>query len=139
MNTRGWLLDANVLSELARPEPDPHVLAFIAGLERVITSSIVVFELERGVARLPKGRRKAGLTTWLATTLERVEVVAFDANAARSAARIEVEAEQRGLRIEIRDALILGAASSSDLGVATRNLAHLAGRGVTTIDPFAGR
>jgi prevent-host-death family protein len=42
-----------------------------------------------------------------------------------------------GRSIEVRDALLLGTASVAGLGVASRNVAHLAGHGVPTLDPFA--
>lgn len=137
MSEGGWLLDTNVVSELARPQPNPRVLSFIATLDRVVVASIVVFELERGIALLPSGRRKKHLAGWLETLLsEQIVVADLGVAAARNAARLEARAQQLGRPIDTRDALILGTAASASLGVATRNLAHLAGHGVRTTDPF---
>ncbi len=133
-----WLLDTSVVSELARPQPDPRVAALVAGLDRLVVASIVLFELDRGVARLPAGRRRRALSQWLAHWLgESVTVLPLDREAARAAARIEAAAERRGRAIDVRDALLLGTASAVGLGVASRNLAHLAGHGVPTMNPFA--
>jgi hypothetical protein len=134
----GWMLDTNVVSELARPRPDPRVAALMSGLDRIVVASVVVFELARGVARLPAGRRKQALSEWLTHWLgDAVTVLPLDREAAREAARIEATAARRGRAIDVRDALLLGTASVASLGVASRNVAHLAGHGVPTLNPFA--
>lgn len=134
----GWTLDTNVVSELARTSPDARVTALVAGLDRLVLASIVVFELDRGVARLPAGRRKQALSQWLAHWLgDSVIVLPLDRAAARAAARIEATAARRGRAIDVRDALLLGTAFAAGLGVASRNVAHLAGHGVPTLNPFA--
>lgn len=138
MSEPGWLLDTNVVAELSTARPNDGVLRFVAKLDSFILASVVVFELERGIARLPRGRRRNDLMSWLEALLAGpVVVVGLDVAAARSAARIEVLAASRGRSIEARDALIVGTAASAKLGVATRNVAHLAGHGVRTFDPFA--
>lgn len=132
-----WVLDTNVVSELSRSSPNPGVTALIAGLDRLFIASIVVYELDRGVARLPGGRRKRALSEWLGHWLgDSVVVLPLDRDAARAAARIETSAARRGRSIDVRDALLLGTASVAGLGIASRNVAHLAGHGVATIDPF---
>ncbi len=137
MSESAWLLDTDVVSELAHPRPSENVQAFVSRLDRFIVASVVVFELERGVALLPSGKRKKDLATWLESWLSGpVVVVDLDLAGARAAARIEANAHRRGRAMGARDALILGTAESAALGVATRNLTHFAGHGVRTIDPF---
>jgi predicted nucleic acid-binding protein len=132
-----WVLDTNVVSELARPVPNSGVIELLAGLDRLVIASIVVYELDRGVASLPSGRCKQALSQWLGNWLgDSVLVLPLDREAARAAARIEASASRRGRSIEARDALLLGTASTAGLGVASRNVAHLAGHGVPTLDPF---
>lgn len=138
MTNGRWLLDTNVVSELAKSRPSASVLAFIAGFDVLPIPSITVYELERGVALLPAGKRRRDLVAWLATILAGpVEIVALDGAAARAAARIEAAASRRGRSIEVRDALIVGTAASAGMGIATRNTAHLRGHGVRIVDPFA--
>lgn len=133
-----WILDTNVISELARPIPNAGVAALVAGLDRIVIASIVVFELDRGVARLPAGRRRRALGEWLAHWVgDAVTVLPLDREAARVAARIEAAAAHRGRAIDVRDAFVLGTASVAGLGVASRNVSHLAGHGVPTLNPFA--
>lgn len=135
-----WLLDTNVVSELAKVRPDARVLELVAGLEVPAIPSIVVYELERGVALLPAGSRKRALGSWLSTILSGpVEVVAFDGAAAREAARIEAAASRRGRTVDVRDALIAGTAASTGMGIVTRNTAHFEGHGVPIVNPFEAR
>ncbi|WP_419919266.1 PIN domain-containing protein [Candidatus Poriferisocius sp.] len=54
----GILLDTNVISESARPEPDAKVLTFLASKEDLWLSVVVIHELEYGVRVLPPGRRR---------------------------------------------------------------------------------
>lgn len=137
MPAERWLLDTNVVSELARPQPDAGVLAFVSAMPSIVLASVVLYELERGVLNVPSGKRRRDLERWLATLLEGpIEVVALDADAARAAARIETRAAVRGRPIDPRDALIAGTARAHGFGLATRNLAHFRGHGVRLVDPF---
>jgi predicted nucleic acid-binding protein len=58
------VLDASVISELARQAPDPGVLSWLDSLEvsDLATTAITAAELQYGVARLPDGQRKRELT-----------------------------------------------------------------------------
>ena len=63
----GWLLDTNVLSELRRPKPDRHVIAFIANqpVDRLYVSSVTFAEIRFGIERLPDAAQRSDLTDWL--------------------------------------------------------------------------
>lgn len=131
------MIDTDVASELARSAPDANVVAFIAGLDEVIISSIGVFELTRGIEWLAAGKKKSALVRWLAEWLATpVTILAFDAAAARSAANIEASARRTGRGIDVRDLFVLGIAKSHGLTVATRNVAHFRGHGVNIVNPF---
>jgi hypothetical protein len=61
-----YLLDTNVVSELAKPVPDPRVLSRFARHEgRLGMPALVWHELLYAVARLPPGRRKDRLRAFL--------------------------------------------------------------------------
>jgi predicted nucleic acid-binding protein len=55
------LLDTNVVSEMMRIAPDPHVLEWMDAqpLETFYLSAVTVAELRAGVALLPTARRPA--------------------------------------------------------------------------------
>ena len=58
------VLDTNVISEMARQEPDLGVLSWLDSFEiaGLVTTAITAAELRYGVARLPEGHRKRELT-----------------------------------------------------------------------------
>jgi len=60
-----------------------------------------------------------------------------DDSAALVAAEIEAEARHKGRNIEVRDLCLLASARSRRLAIATRNVAHFRGLGVTVHDPFS--
>lgn len=62
-----WLLDTCVLPELARSQPNPHVLGWISGLpnEALFVSVLTLGEIRKGVEKLSQGTRKERLRLWL--------------------------------------------------------------------------
>jgi predicted nucleic acid-binding protein len=67
-----------------------------------------------------------------------LEVVDFDRRAALEAAQIDRETRRRGRTIDAHDLFILASARVRGLSVATRDVAHFRGRGVSVFDPFSG-
>ena len=63
----GWLLDTNVLSELRRPRPEQHVVAFVAAqpLASLCVSTVTLAELRYGVGRVKDPARRRELGAWL--------------------------------------------------------------------------
>ena len=48
-----WLLDTDVVFELARPRPDGRVLAFLSNIDSAYVSVITLHELDFGRRRAP--------------------------------------------------------------------------------------
>jgi predicted nucleic acid-binding protein len=133
-----YLVDTNVISETARPEPDSHVVHWLGQLSTVTLPAVGVCEIASGIQRLPAGRKREFLEEWLAELLASdCDVLPFDRDAALSCALLEAEARRLGRSIELRDLLILAIAKSRDLGVATRNVSHFRGFGVPVYNPFS--
>lgn len=132
-----YLLDTNVISETARPQPDAGVLRWFNQLSILRLPAVGIYELASGIQRLPAGKKREFLEAWLAELLASdCDVLPFDRAAAFTCAALESEARRRGRPIELRDLLILAIAKSQDLGVATRNVDHFRGFGVPVYDPF---
>jgi predicted nucleic acid-binding protein len=131
-----FVIDSNVLSELARPASDPRVVDWFRQLERPATSAIVVYELSRGIERLARGKRRTFLESWFAELMAVMETLPVDQATALAAARIEVAAHRSGKSVEVRDLLIVATAQAHGCTVATRNLDHQRGLGVVLYDPF---
>lgn len=67
-----WLFDTNILSEIRRLQPEPKVLAFVAGtqLQELYISVVTLAELRFGIALLSLGNpRRADLEYWLTHTI----------------------------------------------------------------------
>ena len=134
----GWVIDTDVVSETAKQRPDPNVMSWLAGLAVVSLSSVTVYELARGVARLARGRRRQFLEAWLAALLEGADVLPFAREEALVGARIEAEARRQRRSVDAHDLFILATARARGLTVATRNLDHFVDFGVPVFNPFTG-
>jgi predicted nucleic acid-binding protein len=134
-------LDTNVISELARREPDPGVLAWLDSLEvsDVVTTSITAAELRYGVARLPDGRRKRELAMVIRGILTEDfggRVLPFDERASVRYADIVAGRERAGKPIGIADAQIAAICQDSGAVLATRNVPDFEETGIELIDPW---
>lgn len=134
------VLDANVVSEAMRPEPDPRVLAWLnaQSADTLHVSSVTLAELLFGLGVPTEGRRKARLTS----ALERLRalfsgrVVPFDEPAARLFADMAVRARAAGRPLAAADGYIAASAAARGLAVATRNVQDFSETGVDVVDPW---
>ena len=136
------VLDTNVVSELARPEPDQRVLAWLASQspETVYLTTINEAELRAGAMLLPSGRRRDRLSARLDRLLSwhfGSRILPFDTHAARAFAAVTAEARHRGRVVDPVDRQIAAIAYSVGFAVATRNVRHFDYCGLEVIDPWA--
>jgi predicted nucleic acid-binding protein len=131
------LVDANVLSEATKPEPNPRVLDWLAHHEREIAvDPIILGEIRFGIYLLPVGKRRARLEGWFQDGIERIHCLAWDATAGLRWARLLAELRTSGQSMPIKDSLIAATALVHGLPVATRNRHDFTKAGVQVIDPF---
>ena len=135
-------LDTSVISELARPVPDPGVLSWLDSLDvaEVVTTAVTAAELRYGVARLPASHRKRELTAVIRGILTedfQGRVLPFDERASVQYAEIVTGRERAG-RIGVADAQIDVACAAAGLARRTiceaqnmQYLAELAQHGLT--------
>jgi len=135
------VLDANVISELARQAPDPGVLSWLDSLEvsDLATTAITAAELQYGVARLPDGQRKRELTAVIRGILAedfRGRVLPFGEGASAWYAEIVTGRHRIGRPIGVAVAQV--AAICRDLGatLATRNTGDFDETGIELINPW---
>lgn len=90
--------------------------------EPITLSAISVSEMLVGAYRSDTQRRRDMKAAFLELILERVDVLPFDAAAARVHAEITAWLISRGQRIGVHDALIAATAMAQGYGVLTDNL-----------------
>jgi hypothetical protein len=132
------VLDTNVISEAARREPSEQVLAWVDAQDDIAITATTAAELLHGVARLPKGARKARLAEGIREMIDgpfRGKVFAFDRLAAPHYAEIVAAREAAGRPIAIADAQIAAICLSLDAPLATRNIRDFESVGITVINP----
>lgn len=134
--------DTNVVSEFMRDRPEPKVLRWA---ESIATGDlgicvVTVEEIERGLGRMPPGRRRSELQLRWERLLAAYgsSVAVYDVDAARATARVTVDAEMAGRPIALADAQIAGICISAGHALATRNVRDFTvAAGLAVVDPFA--
>lgn len=136
-----FLLDSNVISEGAKPRPDPAVMDWLASVdeEQLFLSIISLAELRHGVERLGAGRRKSALDLWLSEELparfdRRLLVV--DLTTADRWGRIVARADAAGRPIGAMDAFLAAVAEQHQLTLVTRNTSDFEEVGVRLFNPW---
>lgn len=119
------ILDTNVLSELARPQPDPEVVAALHGVSaRAYLSVITLGELRLGVALLDEGRRKRELLHHVTSVEEAFDgrTIPLSSPVIRHYATSIAQLTRRGVAISVNDAYIAATAVTHGATLYTRNL-----------------
>ncbi len=136
------IADTNVVSEFMKDSPDRTVLAWAQdiGPADLTICVVTVEEIERGLGRLPEGRRRRDLEQrWNRLVDTFAEAVAtYDLPAARQTASILVAAEARGRPMSLADAQIAGICLAGQYSLATRNVSDFSSTtDLSVINPFA--
>ncbi len=139
------ILDTNVISELMKEEPDLNVKRWVATQNRqdLAITVIAIAEITRGLARLPKGKRRQRLELFFAAFIREAfngRALPFDERAAFLYGDLSLKREKAGLKIDPVDLMILSIAEDHKASIATRNIKDFKGCGVELMDPWkAGR
>ena len=137
-----FLLDTNVFSELARKEPQPEVVTFVAELDNDgWTSVICLHELHFGLAQMPPGKRRTALYAWLSELRESYQdrILLVDDPVSTCAAELRYTAQRNGCVLSLADALIGATARTANLRLATRNVEHFHGLAIDVTNPWPQR
>ena len=115
-----YLVDTNVLSELAKPKPDAVVVDWIRQHEPLLyVSTITIGELRKGIEGLADGKRKSGLQKWLSGLCERMEgrVLSFNTSTAHVWGGIVARWEKSGDVVPALDSQLAATAHPHGLTV----------------------
>jgi len=132
-----YLLDTNVISEIRKRQPDPHVLAWWNTVESasLFISVLTIGEIRIGIERLRRkdGQQAATLDAWLAGLRASYadRIVAIDAAIADEWARLNVPDP-----LPVVDGLLGATAKARGWVLVTRDTAGLARSGVVVLNPW---
>jgi hypothetical protein len=133
------LLDTNVLSELAKPRPDEHVVAWTRRSAAALAiPTIAVAEMSYGIEKLAAGRRRETLLGALQRLVVEFadRLLAFNVEAAWAYGRILASARGAGRPMAVPDAAIAAIAQANGCALATRNVKDFATTGLELVDPW---
>ena len=131
-----YLVDANVLSEATKPDPDEHVVAWLEGNEREIAvDPVILGEIRFGILLLARGRRRSRLERWLKEGVQKLHCIPWEAATGLRWAELLAALRAQGRAMPIKDSLIAATALAHDLAVATLNERDFNAAGVALVDP----
>ncbi len=120
------IADTNIVSEFMKDAPDANVLSWARtlGPADLTISVVTVEEIDRGLGRLPKGRRRRDLERRWARLLDTFgdTIAIYDLTAARATARLLVDSLDQGRAMSLADAQIAGMCVANAASLATRNV-----------------
>lgn len=135
------VLDTNIVSELMRSAPHVNVATWLATQDplQLATTSITIAEIQRGLARLPKGKRRSDLIKRFIAFAEAAfsgRLLVFDKVAAYACGEVSAARERQGLHADAVDMLIAAMVKTNDATFATRNTKDFEGCGIALINPW---
>jgi toxin FitB len=133
-----WLLDTDVLSQPAKRNGDPRVIAWLGReQERCYTSAVVIAQLAYWV-RSKEGRQRVALQAWLKRLMEAMDgrIHGFNVSVAHVWAEQERLLEKAGLRMSVEDSYIAATARRHNLTIVTGNEKDFRRPGLKVFNPF---
>ena len=136
-----YILDTCVISELIKPIPSSSVVSWVNSHqeENLYLTSITIGEIQRGIFKLNKSKKKTNLQNWLENEL----IVRFDRRIlgfglleSKRWGEIQAQAERKGTKMPILDGLIASIALVQNMGIATRNIEDMQVSGATLLNPW---
>jgi toxin FitB len=133
-----WLLDADVLSQPAKPKGNRAVIAWLEREQNsCYTSTIVMAQIAYWV-RTKEGRARIRLQQWLERSVEALEgrILSFNVATAHVWADQRILLERVGQPMPVEDSYIAATARRHDLTIVTGNDADFRRPGLKVFNPF---
>jgi predicted nucleic acid-binding protein len=132
------LVDANVLSEATKPDPDPRVVQWLRENERsIVLDPIVLGEVRFGILLMARGARRTELGRWFDQGVSRIQCLPWDSAVGLRWAQLLADLRRRDQPMSIKDSLIAATALAHGLAVATLNRRDFEPARVKLVDPSA--
>ena len=134
-----YLVDASVLSEATKPQPDPLVVAWLRQHEPdIAVDPIILGEVRFGILLLPSGRRRTRLERWFDEGVGRLQCIPWEAATGLRWAQLLASLRASGRTMPIKDSLIAATALAHAIPLATLNRRDFEAAGLTLVDPAQG-
>lgn len=135
------ILDTNVISELMRENPEPKVRTWLSRQKpaNLAITSIGIAEIQRGLKRLPEGRRRSYLEASFSAFISEAfegRILSFDEYAAYVYGDIAAKREKEGFNTDAVDLMIAAIVKSAEASLATRNIKDFEGCDISIINPW---
>jgi predicted nucleic acid-binding protein len=135
------LLDTCVVSELSKPQMNPHVLAWMQTCrdDAFYLSVLTLGELRKGIAKLPDSRKKIELQQWFDEDLQHRfagRILSVSEHVADTWGEMQARAELAGQKMPVIDSLIAATGKIYMCAVVTRNTDDMAASGVDLVNPW---
>lgn len=131
------LVDANVLSEATKPDPDPRVVEWLRANERsLVVDPVILGEVRFGILLLDSGARRSELERWFEAGIARIHCLPWDSSVGLRWAELLADLRRRGRPMSIKDSLIAALALAHDLALATLNRRDFEPAQVKLVDPL---
>src|SRR6202045_1172340 len=123
-----YLLDTNIISDIAKPAPSESLLAWMSEQndEDLFIASLTVAEIRRGVLEKPAGKKRDQLEAWFSgpegpQALFSGRVLPFDEKAGLVWARLMAEGRTKGRPRNALDMIVAAIAEANDCTIVTDN------------------
>ena len=135
------ILDTNVVSEFMREQPDHSVVEWISKHKPIHlgVTTIAIAEIQKGLCRLPKGKRRTSLENSFMTFISEGfhgRIFSFDEDSAYAYGDIAAQREKAGFNIDAVDLMIAAIARTYKATIATRNMKDFEGCGIAIVNPW---
>lgn len=134
-----FLVDTNVFSEGTKSRPNPVVQAWLSERESdLYVSALTIGEIRYGIEKLPRGKRRERLQSWLMRTCDIMEgrILSVNPSVSHVWGQLRAKWATAGIGMPTVDGLIAATARRHGLVIVTRNEKAFDRSGVRTLNPF---
>ena len=137
----GFLLGTNCISELVKPKPERRVLDWMDAADETMLylSVLSLGKIRKGLVKLPQGKRRTQLETWLEVELKARfagRIIPIDEEVAHRWGLIAAEAKRKGQDLPVIDGLLAATALHYNLTVVSRNVKDFTNAHVQVVNPW---
>lgn len=135
------ILDTNVISEFMQQKPNNQVAKWVdkVATKSLYTTWINIAEINRGISRLPEGKRQIELRNNFLGFINSAfsdRILAFEQIAAGHYGQLCAMREKQGLNVDPIDLMIVAIAKKYQYKIATRNERDFSDCGIGIINPW---